>query len=341
MVHLSAALSVLLMKMPPFDEVIDNDHQRKRAMLGAACAVGVVATFGTPIGGVLFSVEVTATYYMVNNLWRGFLGAISCILCFQALQDLELIESVTPSDLAYVPHVSWQYLAFAVLGAIQGVFSGAIVQLMSLIAQTLRQSGLLRPVMPRVLTAFAICVAAAVSKFLLPMAKVDGIALLDVLFSGGPLPGGAAHPAAVEAGGEADLLSRSWSICDTPLAGFLGEGARGGEGAWCVPEVGLALYATIETLLLLLSIVIPVPSGCFMPIFVLGAVTGRLYGALLRRSLGYDESALPDAVMAVVGSAALTAGTTATLSTALITIELTGQQELLHPVLLGVIVSCG
>ena len=60
MVHLSATLSVLLMKLRPFS-FIDDDHAMKRAMLGASAAIGVVATFGTPIGGVLFSVEVLPT----------------------------------------------------------------------------------------------------------------------------------------------------------------------------------------------------------------------------------------------------------------------------------------
>ena len=55
---MSATLSVLLMKLPPFSGFLDTDHTRKRSILAAACAVGVVGTFGTPIGGVLFSVEV-------------------------------------------------------------------------------------------------------------------------------------------------------------------------------------------------------------------------------------------------------------------------------------------
>ena len=46
------------MKLSPFADAIDTDHTRKRSILAAACAVGVVGTFGTPIGGVLFSVEV-------------------------------------------------------------------------------------------------------------------------------------------------------------------------------------------------------------------------------------------------------------------------------------------
>ena len=49
--HLSSILSALLMKLAPFAHFIDADHTRKRSMLAAACAVGVVGTFGTPIGG--------------------------------------------------------------------------------------------------------------------------------------------------------------------------------------------------------------------------------------------------------------------------------------------------
>jgi H+/Cl- antiporter ClcA len=41
-------------------------------MLAAAVAAGVTATFGAPIGGVLFSIEVTSTYYFVSNLWKAF-----------------------------------------------------------------------------------------------------------------------------------------------------------------------------------------------------------------------------------------------------------------------------
>ena len=36
-----------------------------------AAVTGVVATFGTPIGGILFSIEVTATHYMVSHSWKG------------------------------------------------------------------------------------------------------------------------------------------------------------------------------------------------------------------------------------------------------------------------------
>lgn len=44
-------------------------------MLSAACAIGVASTFYSPIGGVLFSIEVTSVYFAVRNYWRGFFAA--------------------------------------------------------------------------------------------------------------------------------------------------------------------------------------------------------------------------------------------------------------------------
>ena len=78
--------------------------------------------------------------------------------------------------------------------------------------------------------------------------------------------------------------------------------------------------------LMLMSINLPIPNGCFMPIFVIGAILGRLYGELMHDAFGEDLH-LPAAAYAVIGAAALTAGATQTLSTSLITLELTNQQE--------------
>ena len=45
-------------------------------MLAAACAVGVACCFGSPMGGVLFSIEVTAVFFAVRNYWRGFFSSV-------------------------------------------------------------------------------------------------------------------------------------------------------------------------------------------------------------------------------------------------------------------------
>ena len=70
-VHLAGGITNKLAKLKPFRE-IKNNHSLKKQMLAASVAVGVTSSFGAPIGGTLFSIEVTATYYFVNNLWKTF-----------------------------------------------------------------------------------------------------------------------------------------------------------------------------------------------------------------------------------------------------------------------------
>ena len=65
-----------------------QNESRNTEMLAAACAVGVACTFAAPIGGVLFSIEVTATYFAVQNYWRGFYSAVCGAFVFRLLAIL-------------------------------------------------------------------------------------------------------------------------------------------------------------------------------------------------------------------------------------------------------------
>ncbi|KPM09749.1 chloride channel protein-like protein [Sarcoptes scabiei] len=74
-VHVASIVATLLSKLiASFQGIYDNES-RTGEMLAAACAVGVAATFYAPIGGVLFSIEVTTVYFAVRNYWRGFFAA--------------------------------------------------------------------------------------------------------------------------------------------------------------------------------------------------------------------------------------------------------------------------
>ena len=67
-VHLSAMIGHNLCKYFKCFKYIYKDSGLHLQVLGAAVAAGVAATFGAPVGGVLFSIEVTASYYLVSNL---------------------------------------------------------------------------------------------------------------------------------------------------------------------------------------------------------------------------------------------------------------------------------
>lgn len=75
-VHLSCIIAHQLLRVPLFKQ-IRRSQDLTHHVLAAACAVGVTATFGTPIGGVLFSIEVTTTYYVTSNYWRAFFSSVS------------------------------------------------------------------------------------------------------------------------------------------------------------------------------------------------------------------------------------------------------------------------
>jgi H+/Cl- antiporter ClcA len=53
-----------------------------RQVYAASTAVGVSSTFNSPVGGLLFSIEVTSTFYLVSNYWKSFIAAVAgCVAC--------------------------------------------------------------------------------------------------------------------------------------------------------------------------------------------------------------------------------------------------------------------
>ena len=85
-------------------------------------AAGVTAVFGTPLGGVLFSIEVTANYYAVSNLWQSVICSSICVLTFELIRVFNedtLFENTTLEGF----EIRGELFAFLVLGALCGVSS--------------------------------------------------------------------------------------------------------------------------------------------------------------------------------------------------------------------------
>ena len=74
-VHMASCVAHQMCQLPIFRRVAQNEHLH-RQVLAAACAAGVSAAFGSPVGGVLFSIEVTSTYYSISHLWKAFFTAV-------------------------------------------------------------------------------------------------------------------------------------------------------------------------------------------------------------------------------------------------------------------------
>jgi chloride channel 2 len=99
-------------------------------MLAAAVATGVSATFGAPIGGVLFSIEVSATYYMVSNLWKAFFCATCGVLMYKFLEVFETVEPFHPTTFSAIA-IDHEIFFYALLGILCGILGALFVHVLT------------------------------------------------------------------------------------------------------------------------------------------------------------------------------------------------------------------
>jgi H+/Cl- antiporter ClcA len=99
-------------------------------MLGAAVAAGVVTAFGTPIGGVIFSIEVTSTYYMVSNLWKTFFCVTCCLITFKTLHVLDFVKIFTTTNFEHYT-LNYELIFAGALGLLCGFLGGIFVHVLT------------------------------------------------------------------------------------------------------------------------------------------------------------------------------------------------------------------
>ncbi|KAM6987622.1 chloride channel protein 2-like isoform 3-T3 [Tautogolabrus adspersus] len=333
-VHIASLCAALLSKfMSLFGGIYENES-RNIEMLAAACAVGVGCCFAAPIGGVLFSIEVTSTFFAVRNYWRGFFAATFSAFIFRVLavwnRDEETITALFktrfrldfPFDLQELP-------AFAVIGIASGFGGALFVYLNRLIVQFIRKQK-------------------AINRFLMKK-RLLYPALVTLLVSTLTFPPGFGQFMAGRLTQKESLVTlldnRTWA-----KQGIAEEfDYIGHSAAWQHPQVNvfvtLVLFIVMKFWMSALATTIPVPCGAFMPVFVIGAAFGRLVGESMAawfpdgiHTDGTIYSIVPGGY-AVVGAAALSGAVTHTVSTAVIVFELTGQISHILPVMIAVILA--
>ncbi|KAM6989655.1 chloride channel protein 2a isoform 2-T2 [Tautogolabrus adspersus] len=348
-VHVASLCAALLSKFmaalfggiymeEPFEG--SKNEMRNTEMLSAACAVGVGCCFAAPIGGVLFSIEVTSTFFAVRNYWRGFFAATFSAFIFRVLavwnQEEETITALFktrfrldfPFDLQELP-------AFAILGIACGFGGALFVYLNRLIVECMRKQK-------------------TINKFLLrnpslPVRRLVYPALVTLLVSTLTFPPGFGQFMAGQLTQHESLVTlfdnRTW--CRHGVAEEFDYISH--HHAWKHPQVNvfitLVLFIVMKFWMSALATTMPVPCGAFMPVFLIGAAFGRLVGEVMATmfpdGIHADGSVYPivPGGYAVVGAAALSGAVTHTVSTAVIVFELTGQISHILPVMIAVILA--
>ncbi|XP_048882515.1 chloride channel protein 1 isoform X1 [Brienomyrus brachyistius] len=333
-VHIASICAAVLSRfMSLFSGVYENPYAYTD-ILTVGCAVGVGCCFGTPLGGVLFSIEVTSTSFAVRNYWRGYFAATFSAFIFRVLavwnKDAVTITALFrtnfrmefPFDLQELP-------AFAIIGISCGFLGAFFVFLNRQVVLVMRKQNALT----RFLTKHRLIYPAVVTLVIASLTFPPGF---------GQFMAGELMPReAINSLFDNYTWTKIWGSPPPP--------GLGRSTAWLHPQVNvffiIILFIVMKFWMSAVATTMPIPSGSFMPVFVLGAAFGRLVGEVMATL--FPNGILFDGIVyrilpggyAVIGAAAMTGAVTHTVSTAVICFELTGQISHILPMMVAVILA--
>ncbi|RHY21902.1 hypothetical protein DYB32_009682, partial [Aphanomyces invadans] len=118
--HIVSIMADKLSSLAIFRPTADNfTYIRAGCNVTSSVACGVTAVFGSPLGGVLFSIEVTSQYYAIKNLWQSVISSSVCVLTFQIISVLQNDVLFTNTKFADF-ELGWELLGFLLLGVLSG-----------------------------------------------------------------------------------------------------------------------------------------------------------------------------------------------------------------------------
>ncbi|KAF7626565.1 chloride channel protein [Aspergillus flavus] len=219
---------------------------KTREVLTATAAAGVAVAFGSPIGGVLFSLEEMASYFPLKTLWRSYFCALVATGVLAAMNPFrtgQLVMFQVQYDRTW--HF-FELIFFIFLGVFGGLY-GAFVIKWNLRVQAFRKKYLSQhAVMESVVLAAITAVLCYPNMFL----KINMTEMMEILFR--------------ECEGGHDYHG----LCES-------------KNRW--PLVGsLAIATILRIFLVIISYGCKVPAGIFVPSMAIGASFGRLVGVLVQ-----------------------------------------------------------
>ncbi|GMT14339.1 hypothetical protein PFISCL1PPCAC_5636 [Pristionchus fissidentatus] len=336
LVHMSSVVASQLSRLVHSFQGIYENESRSSEMLAAGCAVGVACTFSAPIGGVLFSIEVTSVFFAVRNYWRGFFAAACATTISRVVTtvlkdpDLDLnaqFQTRFPTGKAFTLQ---EMPIFALIGFFHGLVGAAFVLVHRNVVLFLRRNNVAKMLFQRYWLVYPILISLLFGTITYPEALGQFMAGKRTFTQTVP-----------------DLFSAcTWSnttygeTCDQKVtdnwAGLAHENSI---------FISLVVFQIVFFFLSILCSTLPIPAGMFISVFVIGAAFGRTIGEIVAICLdgnissGGKMQALYPGVYAVVGAASLSGAVTHTVSVAVIMFEVTGQITALLPVMISVIIA--
>ncbi|RPA80880.1 hypothetical protein BJ508DRAFT_123920 [Ascobolus immersus RN42] len=313
LVHVACCCANLLMK--PF-AVLRQNEARKREVLSAAASAGISVAFGSPIGGVLFSLEQLSYYFPDKTMWQSFVCAMVAAVSLQFLNPFRTGKLVLYQVQYTRGWHDFEMVPYAILGILGGLY-GAFFIKMNMHVASWRKTSWFRyfPILEVVLVALV----TALMNFPVSYMRLQSSELVAYLFQ--------------ECSNAPDPLG----LCKDKTA---------------QPISLLLLSAAIGLIMASITFGLQLPAGVILPSMAIGALYGRAIGitvqswqtlyptAWIFRSCQPDVQCVTPGVYAIIGAASALAGVTRmTVSIVVIMFELTGVLTYVLPIMIAVMIS--
>ncbi|KAF7869627.1 hypothetical protein EAF04_004411 [Stromatinia cepivora] len=294
-------------------EKYKRNASKTREILSACAAAGVAVAFGSPIGGVLFSLEEMSSYFPLKTMWRSYFCALVATAVLAAMNPFRTGQLVM-----FQVHYDreWRFfevIFYIVLGIFGGLY-GAFIIKWNLRAQAFRKKYLTEyAILEATLLATGTALICYPNMFL----RIDMTESMEILF--------------LECEGAEDYNG----LCDK-------------ENRWKM-VFSLTLATIIRMFLVIISYGCKVPAGIFVPSMAIGASFGRTIGILVQAihesypasvffaSCQPDVPCITPGTYAFLGAAAALSGIMhITVSVVVIMFELTGATTYILPTMIVV-----
>ena len=315
-VHIATCIGNIACRL--FSKFNLNDGKR-REVLSAAAASGVAVAFGSPLGGVLFSLEEVSYYFPPKTLFRTFVCCIAAALSLKFL-DPYGTKKIVLFEVRYL--TDWrvfELVNFAFLGIVGGLMGALFIKASRIWATTFRRIRIIKEY---------------------PMLEVLLVALITGLLSFWNrftrLP-------------VAELLFELAAPCEPSTNTGL---CRGREQ---LPHMiwYLSIAFVIKAFLTIITFGIKVPAGIYVPSMVVGGLMGRIVGHITQFIVleypdfflwstcpshqGMEACVTPGVYALVAAGATMCGVTRLSVTLAVILFELTGSLDHVVPFSLGVL----
>ncbi|GES64719.1 voltage-gated chloride channel [Aspergillus terreus] len=290
-----------------------QNASKTREVLTATAAAGVAVAFGSPIGGVLFSLEEVASYFPLKTLWRSYFCALVATGVLAAMNPFRTGQLVMFQVRYDRTWHAFELIFFVLIGIFGGLY-GALVIKWNLRVQAFRKKYLSQhAVMESVVLAGITAVICYPNMFL----KINMTEMMEILFQ--------------ECEGGHDYHG----LCES-------------KNRWAM-VASLAAATMLRIFLVIISYGCKVPAGIFVPSMAIGASFGRLVGIIVQAlyekfpnsqffsSCEPDVPCITPGTYAFLGAGAALSGIMhLTISVVVIMFELTGALTYILPTMIVV-----